>query len=113
MADLDDSLQTYELALVDFVATEEFSVVAEVAQEPVELPQGFRGAIEPAREAVASEPAGLKNGKRQCVVGFLCLPLIPNTLHPDEEDSVGDLVASTAIGGMQAGDLTFHAAPSF
>jgi hypothetical protein len=34
-------------------------------------------------------------------------------LHPDEEDSVGDLDGGTAIGGVQSGDLAFHAAPSF
>ena len=73
MADLDNSLQTYELGLVDFVGTEEFSVVAEVAQEPVKLPEGFRTAIEPAREDVASEPAWFKNDNRQRVIGFLCL----------------------------------------
>ena len=36
--------------LIDLVAAEQFGVVAEIAQEPAELPQGFRGAIEPARE---------------------------------------------------------------
>ena len=39
MTDLEDSLQIYELGLVDFVAAEEFCVVAEVAQEiPAILP---------------------------------------------------------------------------
>jgi hypothetical protein len=35
------------------------------------------------------------------------------SLHRNQENSVGDLVGGTAIGGVQAGDLAFHAAPSF
>jgi hypothetical protein len=113
VADLDHALQTYELPLVDLVATEQFGVIAKVAQEPVQLSQGFRGAIEPAGKDVAREPAGFQNGQSQGVVGLLCLPLKPDSLHPDEKDSVGDLVSRTAIGGVQTGDLSFHAAPSF
>jgi hypothetical protein len=59
------------------------------------------------------KPAGLKNSQSQSVVGLLCLPLKSDSLHPDEEDAVRDLVGGTAIGGMQSGDLAFHAAPSF
>ena len=113
MADLDHALQTYELGLVHFIASEQLGVVAKVAQEPVQLPQGFRAAIEAAGKDVAGKPAGLKNGQSQRVVGLLRLPTKLDSLHPNQEDSVGDLVGGTAIGGMQAGDLAFHAAPSF
>jgi hypothetical protein len=36
-----------------------------------------------------------------------------DSLHSNQENSVGDLVGGTAIGGVQAGDLAFHAASSF
>jgi hypothetical protein len=62
---------------------------------------------------VARKPAGFKNGQRKRVVGLLCLATKLDSLHPDKEDSVGNLVDGTAIGGVQAGDLAFHAAPSF
>src|ERR1022692_5025421 len=113
MADLDHTCQAYEPSFVDLIATEQVGVVAEVAQEPVQLPQGFRGAVEAARKDVASKPTGLKNGQSQGVVRFLCLPTKLDTLHPNQEDSVGDLVGGTAIGGVQAGDLAFHAEPAF
>ena len=106
-------LQTHELRFIHFIASEQFGVVAEVAQEPVQLPQGFRAAIEPARNDVPGKPAGLKNGQSERVVRLLCLPLKLGSLHANEEDPVGDLVGGTAIGGVQAGDLAFHAAPSF
>ena len=113
MTDLDHALQPHELSFVHLVASEQFGVVAEVAQEPVQLPQGFRAAIEPTRKDVPGEPAGFKNGQRECVIGLLCLPLEFGSLNANEEYPVGDLVGGTAIGGVQAGDLAFHAAPSF
>ena len=105
MADLDHPLQTHELGFVHFVASEEFGVVAKVAQEPVQLPQGFLAAIEPARKDVARKTGGLKNGQSQGVVGFLGLPAEQDSLYPDKENRVRDLVGGTAIGGVQAGDL--------
>ena len=105
--------ETHELRLVDLVASEQFSVVAEVAQKPVQLPQGLRVAIEPARKGTARKATGLKNGQSERVVRFWGLPTKMDSLHPNQEDSVGDLVGSTAIGGVQACDLAFHAAPSF
>jgi hypothetical protein len=62
---------------------------------------------------MARKTAGLNNGQTERVVGFLRLPTKMDSLHPNKEDSVGDLVGGTAIGGVQARDLSFHAAPSF
>ena len=43
---------------------------------------------------------GSRMAKRQCVVGLLCLPLKLGSLHPNQEDSVRNLVSGTAIGGV-------------
>src|SRR5208283_619538 len=99
VADLDHSFQSYDLGLVDFIASKQFGVVAEIAQEPVELPEGLRVAIEPARNEVPSKPAGLKNGQSQGVIGLPFLSIKPDSLHLNQEDSIRDLVSGTAIGG--------------
>jgi hypothetical protein len=101
------------LPLIYLVATEQFGVVSEVPQEPIELPQGFRTAIEAARDSLPCETNWLKNRQSEPVIRLLCLPLKHGSLHSDEKNSVGDLMDSAAIGVMQAGDLAFHAAPSF
>jgi hypothetical protein len=36
-----------------------------------------------------------------------------DSLHCNEKDPVGELVGGTTIGSVQAGNLAFHAAPSF
>jgi hypothetical protein len=59
VADLDHALQTYELSFIHFIAPEQFGVVAEITQEPVELPKRFRAAIEPAGNDVPGKPVGL------------------------------------------------------
>ena len=53
---------------------------------------------------MAGKSAGFKNGQSECVIGLLCQPTKIDTLHANQEDSVGDLVGSTAIGGVQAGN---------
>ena len=113
MADLDDAFQPDDLSFVHFIASEQFGVIAKVAQKPVQLPQGFGAAIEPARKDVLGKPAGLKNGQRQSVVGLLRMPMKPDSLYANEENSIWYLVSGTAISGVQTGNLAFHAAPSF
>ncbi len=101
------------MLFVDFVASEQFGVIAEIAQEPAQLPQRFRAAIEPAGDDLSGESAGFKDGETQGVIGLLCMPAELGAVHPNQEDTVGNLVSGTAIGGVQAWDLAFHAAPSF
>jgi hypothetical protein len=104
VADLDHPLQADELSFVHFIATEQFGFVAKVAQKPVQLPQGFRAAIETTRKDVAGKSDGLKDGQSESVVGLLCLSTKLDTLHPNEENPVGDLVGGAAIGGVQSVD---------
>src|SRR5579872_828286 len=113
VADLDHAFEAYELGFVHLIASEQFSVVAEVAQEPVQLPQGFRIAIEPARKDVTGKSAGLKNSEAKGVVRLLRLASKEDSLNSNQKDSVGDLVSRITIGGVQTCNLTFHAAPSF
>src|ERR1035437_6660548 len=99
VTDLDHPHQPNELSLVHLVASEQLDVVAEVAQEPVQLPQCFCGAIESARQDVAKKPVGLKNGQSQRVVRFLSLPTKLGSLYPNQEDPVRNVVRGTTIGG--------------
>ena len=45
-----DPAKVYECLFIDLILCEEFLVVAEIAQEPIELPERAFGAVEPARE---------------------------------------------------------------
>jgi len=62
MADLHHAGQADQLRFIDFIATEQFDIVAKVAQEPVELPEGFRIAIEAAGNDMVGESPGFEDG---------------------------------------------------
>ena len=59
VADLDHSREADELTFVHLIATQQLGVVAKVTQEPVQLPQGFLIAIDPAGNDVVSGAVGL------------------------------------------------------
>src|SRR5580704_19688357 len=71
MAELDYAAQADELTFIDFIPVDQFGVVAEVPQEPIQLPQGFGIAIEPAGNNVTAKAAGLKNNQGQGVIRFV------------------------------------------
>jgi len=47
MRNLDYPLESSYRFVVDFVSSKQVGVVAEITQEPAELPEGFGGAVEP------------------------------------------------------------------
>ena len=90
MADLDHPCQTHKLGFVDLITSQQFGVLAEIPQEPVQFPQGSRAAIDPARKDLPGKPPGLTNGQSERVVSPQCLPLKLRSLHTNQEDTVGD-----------------------
>jgi hypothetical protein len=63
------------------ISSDQLGVVAEIAQEPVQLPQGLGVAIDAARSDMPSKTAGFEDGHSEGVVGFLCLPTKVDLLH--------------------------------
>ena len=59
VADFDDALQASEGLVVNLVLPEQYGVIAEVAQEPVELPESPGSAIESGGKAASSKLPGL------------------------------------------------------
>ena len=49
---------------VHLILGEQFRVIAEIAQEPIQLPESSFGAIEPTREGAALEGFGSSTTKR-------------------------------------------------
>ena len=62
MADLHHAGEADQLRFIDFIATQQFDIVAKVAQEPVELPQGFGVAIEAAGNDMVGKSTGFQDG---------------------------------------------------
>jgi hypothetical protein len=55
VANLDHSTQANQVLVIDFILAEQFDVVTEIAQKPVEFPQRSGRAVEASGNRVSSE----------------------------------------------------------
>ena len=46
----DDSAELWQSLLINLILVEQVGVIAEITQEPIQLPEGSFGAVEPARK---------------------------------------------------------------
>src|SRR5579864_1707348 len=96
---------------VELVASEELGVIAEVAQEPAQLPQRFFGAIDPAGKQAADEMLGFEDGKLDGVEGLLGMPAVLRPLDADQIDTIGHLGGLSGL--VQAREAVLQATTSF
>ena len=102
VTDLDHSLQAHKLVFVHFITAEQLDIVAKIPQEPVQLPERFWIAVEPTGDDVIGKPVWLKNDHAHRVVRLRGLPPVEDPLHPNQKNSVGNLVGGAAIGSIPA-----------
>jgi len=63
MAHFQHALQADQRPIIDFVFSKQLGVVAEVPQEPAQLPHGSGGAVEAAGDQAPGEMLGLKHSE--------------------------------------------------
>src|SRR5438876_5332141 len=112
MHDLDHAAQTGNILVIDLITSQKFRVVAEIAQEPVQLPQCLGCAVEASTESIAGEGFGLKHSEQDCVVGLLRMPAILHSLNANQEKTIGQTFRRSCRGLAQARYVTPHAAPA-
>ena len=113
VTELDHPTQPDQGLIMDLTAGEEFLVVAEVAQKPVQLPKGFGSAVEAAGESAAGKRLGFEDGKDQGVIGLLLMPAMLSTGNLDQEQVIGDGVDQRAVLRTKPFEVaSAHAAPA-
>ena len=113
MADLDYSSEANQAFVVDLILAEQFGVVTEVAQKPVEFPQRSGRAVEAAGNRVSGEFFGLEDREAEEIERLSGIPPMLSSLDANEEQAIANLRCSRLVGLVQALDSTSHAAPSF
>ena len=113
VADLDDTAEPDQAFLVDLISAEQFGVVTEVAQKPVEFPQCSGRAVEAAGNRVSREFFGLEDREAEEIERFSRIPPMVRSLDANQEQTIANLRCSRLIGLVQALDSASHAAPSF
>ena len=80
-ADLDYTPQVDQGLFINFILVQQFSVVAEVTQEPAELPHRPGRAIQPAGHETPGQVLGLQDGEADLVIRLLLVPAILGSIH--------------------------------
>ncbi len=89
VSDFCDSLQIDEFSGIDFILADEFRVIPEVTQEPIEFPEGLRGAIETPGERLARELLRLDDGEAERELGLLAVVAVERANYANQKDPVG------------------------
>ena len=111
-ADLDHAPQIDQGLVVDLVLSQQLSVIAEIPQEPAQLPHGSGCAVQAAGHEAPGQMPGLEDGEADLVIGLLLVPAILGPIHPDQEDPVRNRVNGRHIRRAERLEIAPHAAPS-
>jgi len=84
MADFQNSAEAVQAFFFDLIPSEQFGVVSEVAQKPVEFPQCSRGAIKAAGNRVPSEFFGFEDREAEDIERFSCIPSMLSPIDAKE-----------------------------
>src|SRR6266852_2969350 len=103
----DNPAQAQQGFFIDLVPAEQIGVVAEVAQEPGELPQGLGRAIESSGDRLSGVLFGLEDGQAQGEARLLRVPPIEGSLDSDQEKPFQDVIPVLGFT-MQTWDVAFH-----
>jgi hypothetical protein len=100
-------LQSKQGFFVEFVSTQQISVVTEITQEPTQPPQRFGGAIDPASQGMAKVLFWLKNCEAQEVKRSGGMPMVKSSIYTDEKDTF-ELIGAVSAFTMQAWNMACH-----
>src|SRR5207248_8499010 len=90
--DLHYAPQVDQSFVIDLSSSQQFGVIAEVAQKPVQLPHGSGRAVETPGHETAGQMFGLEDREADLVIRFLLVPAILGAINPNQEQPVRDRV---------------------
>ena len=111
-ADLDHAPQVDQGLVIDLILSEQFGVIAEVAQEPAQLPHRPGRAVQAAGHETPGQVPGLEDGEADLVIRLLLVPAILGPIHPDQEDPIRNRVNGRHVRRAERLEIAPHAAPS-
>ena len=93
--------------LIHLILAERLHVVAEIAQEPIELPKGPFGRVEPAGEGSALERFGFEHHESNLQESLLRMPAVGGPFDANQEQPF-QWPVTILLTGMKTRDMAFH-----
>src|SRR5437762_1802924 len=84
--------QVDESFVIDLSSSQQFGVVPEVAQKPIQLPHRPGRAVETSGHEASGQMFGLEDHEVDLVIRFLLVPAILGPINPNQEKAIWDRV---------------------
>src|ERR1700676_2928229 len=97
VGDPHDTAQAEQRLFIDFISAHQIGVVAEIPQEPAELPKCFGGAVETTSERTALMLSWFKDSESQNVERPLRMPAVEGPIETDQENALQDVFRVVAF----------------
>jgi hypothetical protein len=85
--------EVQEGLLIHLVSVEQIGVIAEITQEPIQLPEGSFSAVQPPREGSSYKRLRLQNNKANRQKRFLRMPAIRSGIDSNQEKAFEKIFA--------------------
>src|ERR1700752_1042367 len=82
-----DAAKFEQSFIVNLILSEQFRVVSEIAQKPIQLPKGSFRAVQPTRKRSCCKRLRLENHKANGQEWFLRMPPIGGSIDANEEQA--------------------------
>jgi hypothetical protein len=102
-----DPTKVQEGLFIDLIAVEQVGIVAKVSKEPMELPKGSLGTVQPTEKRPVSRGLRLQDGKSDFDEWFLWMPPIPRSFDTNQKHAI-ETGFGILVLRVQAGDLMSH-----
>jgi hypothetical protein len=96
---------------IDFVSAHQVGVVAEIPQEPAELPKCFGGAVKTTVKRTTLIFTRFKDTELQNVKWSLRMPPVESSIDANQEDAFQRII-TCGLFTVQTGNMAFHDATS-
>ena len=106
----DDAAEIDQGLLIHLILAEQFHVVAEIAQEPIEFPEGAFSRVKPTGEGSMLERRWLQHNESDLQESLLRMPSVGSPFDADQKQAFDGLVA-ILLTGMEARDMRFIVSP--
>jgi hypothetical protein len=102
-----DSAELEESFFIDLILAEQIGVISEITQEPIQLPEGSLGAVQPTGECSSSKRFRFNDDEPDRKERFQGMPAVGRGIDSNQKNTFERTIA-ILLSRMQTGNVSFH-----